>query len=599
MEYLPFSLSKCLEKYKDINMATKCSILLDVSLGLRYLHEQTPPIIHRDLTANNVMLTSDMRAKIADLGQARILNLQVTQLTVAPGTSCYMPPEALTQNPSYDDTMDIFSFGVLTIHTVIQVCPIPAEAYSIDPNVPGRYTLRSEVDRRQTFFEQMGDSNALTPLAKQCLDIDPRLRPKLVDITTRLEQLVSEYEPAKNSVEVMAIIEESKQQIASLESSLRDVKFQIEALLYGMQSKVPPTQTEAKKQLESISHLVDTSLNKKESQREGQLIIVYHTSEDKETNHPIKITRSLSSNAQLTTVILPPLNISFTGTHYKNILDKLKNPMSVAISQQGEVYVCDKLGWKAVHIFNPENGSVKEMIDSASVLELSTNVADDKCWHPSGITLDQSGNILLSDTGSQRVLKFSPEGKLLAKAGTKYIKGEGNGEFNEPKGIAVASNGNIFVCDTDNHRVQVLNSDLQFIRSFGEHGKGATKFHHPRDVAFDSAGNIYIVDSSNFCVKVFTSDLKPLRQIGSEGNQYYHFRAPMNICIDKNDFVYITDKSKHCVMVFDPSGEFKMHFGGWGKYIDGLFNHPMGITVDALGHAYVCDRLNGRVQVFI
>ncbi len=73
----------------------------------------------------------------------------------------------------------------------------------------------------------------------------------------------------------------------------------------------------------------------------------------------------------------------------------------------------------------------------------------------------------------------------------------------------------------------------------------------------------------------------------------------MNICIDGNDFVYITDKSKHCVMVFDPSGEFKMHFGGWGKYDDGLFNHPMGIAVDALGRVYVCDKLNGRVQVFI
>ena len=604
MEYLPFSLSKCLEEYKDINMATKCNILLDVSLGLRYLHEQTPPIIHRDLTANNVMLTVDMRAKIADLGQAKILKLQVTSLTVAPGTSCYMPPEALVQNPIYDVTMDIFSFGVLTIHTVVQVCPIPSEAFSIDPNVPGKYTPLSEVDRRQTFFEQMGDSNALTPLAKQCLDLDPKLRPKLVDITARLEQLVSEYQPAKNSIEAMAAIEESKKRIASLESSLQGVKLQIEALLQGIQSEVHPI-SQVRMQLNSISHLVDNSLkpkpklNKKESLKEGQLIVVYHTSEDKETNHPIKITRSLSGSAQLATVIQPPLNISFTGTHYKNVLDRLKNPMSVAIGQQGEVYVCDKLGWKAVHIYNPEDASVKEMIDSASALELSTNVADEKCWHPSGITLDQSGNILLSDSGSQRVLKFSPEGKLLAKAGTKYIKGKGNGEFNEPKGIAVDSDGYVFVCDRDNHQVQVLNSDLKFERSFGEYGKGATKFHHPRDVAFDSAGNIYIVDSSNFCVKVFTRDLKPLRQIGSEGNQYYHFRAPMNICIDRNDFVYVTDKSKHCVMVFDPSGEFKMHFGGWGKYEDGLFNHPMGIAVDTLGRVYVCDRLNGRVQVFI
>ena len=593
MEYMPFSLTKCLEEYKDIPMATKCCILLDVSLGLRYLHEQTPPIIHRDLTANNVMLTADMRAKITDLGQAKILNLKVTPLTVAPGTFCYMPPEALVQNPSYDVTMDIFSFGVLTIHTVIQSCPVPSEVYSVDPNVPGKYIPLSEVNRRQTFFEQMGDSNALTQLAKQCLNNDLRLRPELVSIITSLKVLVSESQPAKNSIEAMKTIEDSKRQIASLESSLQEVKLQIEALLEDFQSKVSPNQTDItlmEKQLKSIS------LNQQEIRREGRLIVVYRTSEDKKPNIPTKIELSLSGT---TAAVQPPINISFTCTHYKNILTELKNPMSVAISHEGEVYVCDQLGWKAVHVYNPKDGSVKAMVDSATQLESSVSAADYKCWHPSGIALDQSDNILLSDSGSHRVLKFSPEGKLLARAGTKYIKGKGNGEFNEPEGIAVSSNGNVFVCDRYNHRIQVFNSDLQFIRAFGEHGSGETQFHHPRDVAFDSAGNIYIVDTSNYCVKVFTPNFKPLHQFGSQGNQYFNFRSPRGICIDRNDLVYVTDKNKHCVMVFDPAGVFKMHFGSWGKYVDGLFNHPIGIAVDALGHMYVCDRLNGRVQVFI
>lgn len=53
------------------------------------------------------------------------------------------------------------------------------------------------------------------------------------------------------------------------------------------------------------------------------------------------MTRSLSSSAQHTTAFQPPVNISFTATYYKNIIDKLMNPISVAIGQQGEVYVCD------------------------------------------------------------------------------------------------------------------------------------------------------------------------------------------------------------------------------------------------------------------
>ena len=52
------------------SMALKCSVLQDVARGLAYLHEQSPPIIHRDLLARNVLLNSGMVGKIADLGVA-------------------------------------------------------------------------------------------------------------------------------------------------------------------------------------------------------------------------------------------------------------------------------------------------------------------------------------------------------------------------------------------------------------------------------------------------------------------------------------------------------------------------------------------------
>ena len=54
-------------------LSLKCSILQNVSDGLAYLHEQSPPIIHRDLSARNVLLNSALVGKIADLGVARIV----------------------------------------------------------------------------------------------------------------------------------------------------------------------------------------------------------------------------------------------------------------------------------------------------------------------------------------------------------------------------------------------------------------------------------------------------------------------------------------------------------------------------------------------
>ncbi len=71
MERLHSDLAKFLETHRDTNIATRIHILYDVSKGLRYLHSLTPPLIHRDLTAPNILLTEDLTAKIGDLGVSR------------------------------------------------------------------------------------------------------------------------------------------------------------------------------------------------------------------------------------------------------------------------------------------------------------------------------------------------------------------------------------------------------------------------------------------------------------------------------------------------------------------------------------------------
>ena len=119
MEFLPTNLTSCIEQYGILPREISYSILHDVALGLCYLHGQTPPIIHRDLSSNNVLLTPNMTAKISDLGVARILNLtplQVSRMTQTPGTPAYMPPEVMVANPKYDTSVDEFSYGIMMIH---------------------------------------------------------------------------------------------------------------------------------------------------------------------------------------------------------------------------------------------------------------------------------------------------------------------------------------------------------------------------------------------------------------------------------------------------------------------------------------------------
>ena len=79
----------------------KLFILQDIARALVYLHSREPPILHRDLSANNVLLTSNMKAKLADLGVAKIVNIDVFKMTQCPGSVVYVcTTRIITRRPS-------------------------------------------------------------------------------------------------------------------------------------------------------------------------------------------------------------------------------------------------------------------------------------------------------------------------------------------------------------------------------------------------------------------------------------------------------------------------------------------------------------------
>ena len=127
-------------------LGLKCSVLYDVASGLAYIHERSPNIIHRDLSARNVLLNSRIVAKIADLGAAHIVPRRAAAtMTKAPGASVYMPPEATAEKLKYDASIDIFSFGVVTIFTIFPCDPL-APTYTDEKS--GSLLARTQLQRR-------------------------------------------------------------------------------------------------------------------------------------------------------------------------------------------------------------------------------------------------------------------------------------------------------------------------------------------------------------------------------------------------------------------------------------------------------------------
>ena len=190
MERMQESLTSVVEKYPNIPMYVKLSMLLDVSRGLWYLHTHDPPIVHRDLSPNNVLLTSQFVAKISDLGVAKVIQADSKKTkTRAPGTVDFMPPEALLETPEYGPPLDIFSYGGVILHVVNQEWPTPLHYVMTDPKT-GKMVALSEVERRQQHVEKMTGTPAdLRPLVELCLDNQPSRRPPISDVSERMKRM--------------------------------------------------------------------------------------------------------------------------------------------------------------------------------------------------------------------------------------------------------------------------------------------------------------------------------------------------------------------------------------------------------------------------
>ena len=190
MEKMHSSLRGLVE-HANIPMNVTLSILNDVCLGLQYLHTREPPIVHQNLTPNNILLCYHFKAKISDIGIVNRSHINDTQaLSQLLRMHPFVSLKSLTSKLINDLSLDVFSFGGVILYTATRQWPQLKNSVADT----GRRTVLTELQQCQQYIDKMaGGYVDLKPLVVSCLDDNPEKCPSIVQVLMEIKRVKNSY----------------------------------------------------------------------------------------------------------------------------------------------------------------------------------------------------------------------------------------------------------------------------------------------------------------------------------------------------------------------------------------------------------------------
>ena len=273
MELMDESLTQFLERsHKPLPYHTEVNLCHDIALALSYLHSNG--IIHRDLSSNNVLLIAGSRAKVSDFGMVKLFDVNhstahITPLSLCPGTTVYMSPEALKDRPVYTDKLDSFSYGVLCVQIMTRQFPDPGNRVTEveDSRFPtGTIEVRvPEIERRNSHISLVDPAHSLLAVALDCLKDKDRERPSCHELCGRMSRLKASSKYTKSMQQSQVITKqtqsanrESREREKQQSQQIQDLQKQLHTLrdqLLTLRDKLREKEQENQQQRQQIQKL--------------------------------------------------------------------------------------------------------------------------------------------------------------------------------------------------------------------------------------------------------------------------------------------------------------------------------------------------------
>ncbi|XP_051144416.1 probable serine/threonine-protein kinase PBL3 isoform X2 [Andrographis paniculata] len=183
---------------QPLNWATRIKVAVGAARGLAFLHEAEEQVIYRDFKTSNILLDGEFNSKLSDFGLAKAgpTGDRTHVSTQVIGTHGYAAPEYVATG-RLTAKSDVYSFGVVLLELLSGRRAVDKTKVGIEQNLVD-WAKPYMNDRRRLFrimdtrlggqYPQKGAYIAAT-IAVQCLSIEPKLRPRMAEVLSTLEQL--------------------------------------------------------------------------------------------------------------------------------------------------------------------------------------------------------------------------------------------------------------------------------------------------------------------------------------------------------------------------------------------------------------------------
>ena len=222
LEKMDTSLRHYLEKHTKENfvLPDKIYVLRQVAQALSYLHSRSPPLVHHDLSPNNILLNEvSLQAKVTDFGMTRAMDpSKMSRKSSVKGTQAFMSPEALVDPPKYNEKLDVFSYGNVVITVVTHKWPNPQQPTRLEGK---KLIAVSELERRQQYLVLFTpkESELFLPIVGPCLQNDPTMRPTSIQLVTQMRG-IEESHPRR--VEDSTVIPQLRQDLQLKDAQIHE-----------------------------------------------------------------------------------------------------------------------------------------------------------------------------------------------------------------------------------------------------------------------------------------------------------------------------------------------------------------------------------------